>query len=314
MSMEILHVPIMVEEILQYLDVRPGGLYIDATLGDGGHSEAILEKSSPSGLVIGLDKDQEAVLSAGERLARFQRRIRIEKLDFSQIKKIAEATPEGVDGILMDLGVSTRQILTGERGFSFSFDGLLDMRMDRSQNETAADLVNNLSQKELALIFKNFGEEKRWAQRISFRIVEEREKDPITTTGRLADIVVDAIPRQFRPDRIHPATKAFQALRIAVNGEIELLEKTLPEAMALLKPGGRLAVISFHSLEDRIVKQFFAEKEKGCVCPPKIPQCVCGKKPTLKRITRKAVCAGEHEVNKNPRSRSAKLRVAEKLA
>lgn len=312
--MEILHVPIMVEEVLQCLAVEPGGLYIDATLGDGGHAEAILEKSSPSGTLIGMDKDQEAIMAAGERLARFQGRVKIKKLDFINIKEAASSAPEGVDGILMDIGVSTRQLLTGERGFSFSSDGPLDMRMDRSQKITASGLVNTLTQKELAEILKNFGEEKRWAKRISSRIIEERKKSPITGTRRLADIVSDAIPRQFRPDRIHPATKTFQALRIAVNGEIGLLEKALPEALDLLKPGGRLAVISFHSLEDRIVKQFFVEKEKGCVCPPKIPQCVCGKKPILKRITKKAVCAGEEEVRRNPRSRSAKLRAAEKLA
>ncbi|MBI5184244.1 MAG: 16S rRNA (cytosine(1402)-N(4))-methyltransferase RsmH [Nitrospinae bacterium] len=312
--MEILHVPIMVEEVLQCLDVKPGGLYIDATLGDGGHAEAILERSSPSGTLIGMDKDQEAIMAAGERLARFQSRAKIKKLDFINIKEAVSSAPEGVDGILMDLGVSTRQLLTVERGFSFSSDGPLDMRMDRSQKITVSDLVNTLPQKELAAIIKNYGEEKRWAKRISFRIIEEREKSPITATRRLADIVSDAIPRQFRPDRIHPATKTFQALRIAVNGEIGLLEKALPGALDMLKPGGRLAVISFHSLEDRIVKQFFVEKERGCVCPPKIPQCACGRKPVLKRITRKAVCAGEEEVRRNPRSRSAKLRAAEKLA
>jgi len=313
--MEILHTPIMVKEILQLLDVRPGGFYVDGTLGDGGHAEAILEGSAPDGRLLALDRDQEAVLIASRRLDRFRNRVVIKNLDFSRISEaVADAySGQGVDGILLDLGVSSRQLTVPDRGFGFSRDGPLDMRMDRSQKKTAMDLVNDLSKEELTEIIKKYGEETRWAKRIAGEIVRWREKEPISRTGGLAEIVAASIPQSHRRSKTHPATRVFQALRIAVNDELGMLERTLPRALDVLRPGGRLAVISFHSLEDRIVKNFFGEGERPCVCPTRAPQCYCGKKPVLRRVTAKALCPGKEEVIKNPRSRSAKLRVAEKL-
>ncbi len=315
MTIEILHVPVMMEEVLNFLKVAPGGRYIDCTLGDGGHSEMILERSSPTGQVLGIDRDAEAVRAGTQRLARYQPRIKIQQKDFSQVKTVVNHffAAKKVDGILIDLGVSTRQLVSPKRGFGFSFDGPLDMRMDQSGGESALDLVNRLSKKELMAILKNYGEERRWAGRISTSIIRKRETQPITTTKQLAGIIVNSIPVKYRKQKTHPATKTFQALRIEINEELEMLKKTLPEVTDLLKAGGRLAVISFHSLEDRIVKQFFAKREKGCICPPETLYCHCGIKPGLKRITKKPVCPGAEEIKRNPRSRSAKLRVAEKL-
>jgi len=311
--MKFLHVPVMVEEVLDLLRVRSGGTYIDGTLGDGGHAEAILERSAPAGRLLAMDRDAEAIKTASARLARFGQRIVIEKLNFSRIKMMAGAVRGEINGILLDLGVSTRQLLGPGRGFSLSSGDFLDMRMDRSQSMTAFDVINGASEKELVKILRNYGEEWRWARRVSVGIVREREIRPIKNARQLVDIVLSAIPRKYTSPRIHPATRIFQAFRIAVNKELDALERVLPDALDLLRPTGRLAVISFHSLEDRIVKRFFAERERGCICPPKIPYCQCGRKPVLKRITKKVICPGEREVRKNPRSRSAKLRVAEKL-
>ncbi len=314
MTKEILHMPVMLEEILSFLKVKPGGCYMDCTLGDGGHSEAILRKSDPDGRVWAFDRDMEAVQVASQRLAGFQQRITIKNADFSQIKNFgsSDTEPEKVDGILCDLGVSSRQLATAERGFSFLLDGPLDMRMDQSKEKNAFDLINNLSKKELAAIIKNFGEERRWAGLISARIVREREKQAISTTKQLAEIVKCSIPAKYQTRKIHPATKTFQAIRMVVNDELAILEEALPHMVELLNPGGRLAVISFHSLEDRIIKRFFLSGENVCNCPPEVGNCFCGKKPILKRVTRKAIGPGAEEINRNPRSRSAKLRVVEK--
>lgn len=316
MTTQAFHTPVMVEEVLNLLKIKPNGFYVDGTVGDGGHAEAILERSSPAGQVLGFDRDPEAVRIAGERLRRFKGRIKILHLSFDLMRKgLSEEYPfpKKVDGILLDLGTSSRQLTSVERGFSFSSGRSLDMRMDPTKGENASDLVNRMTKKELVDILKNYGEEKRWAGRISDRIIQQREIKRITTAKHLAQVVRDAIPTKYHSRQIHPATKVFQALRIAVNDELKRLERVLPDALGVLNAGGRLAVISFHSLEDRIAKRFFLEKEKGCVCPPKFPKCVCGEKPILKRIIKKPIIPQKEEIEKNPRSRSAKLRVVEKL-
>jgi 16S rRNA (cytosine1402-N4)-methyltransferase len=286
---------------------------VDATLGGGGHAERILELSAPDGVLLGIDADPAAIDAGRARLAPFGDRVILANAFFDDLARLAaEAGLAAVDGILLDLGVSSPQLDTGERGFSFRQDAPLDMRLGPAAGGTAADLVNSLPAADLQRIFRDFGEE-RYAGRIARSIVATRARTPIRTTGQLADLVGRARPRA-RGERIHPATRVFQALRIAVNDELGRLQRVLPQARDLLHGGGRLAVISFHSLEDRIVKQFMRQEAKGCICPPELPSCVCGRRPTLRVITSKPISAAPAELRLNPRARSARLRVAERIA
>ncbi len=303
----------MSAEVLHYLAPQPGRIYVDGTVGGGGHTMQILEASCPDGIVIGLDRDAEALKAASEKLFHYGDRVRLLHGNFANIAEmLAEIGISGIDGFLLDLGVSSFQLDKGERGFSFQQDAPLDMRMDDSSGESAAYLVNNLSEQELAKIIRDYGEE-RWAVRIASHIVKARMVKPVETTLHLVDIIKGAIPRAKWEERLHPATRTFQGLRIAVNDELASLEKGLEAAIKLLNRGGRAAVISFHSLEDRIVKSIFRDFTTGCVCPKGVPICVCGRIPQLKKITGKPVLPSSEEVQSNPRSRSAKLRVAEKL-
>ena len=307
------HVPVLADQVLALLSPHPGGRYIDMTLGGGGHTLMMLEASAPDGHVLGLDRDPAAIASAGARLAPFGGRAVVARRAFDQVAEVA--TRHGfvpADGILMDVGVSSRQLNDPGRGFSFRADGPLDMRMDPDADiPTAADLVNTLEFGELARVFRDYGEE-RHAKRIARAIVRAREDAPFTTTARLANLIEANVPRERGPRRIHPATRVFQALRIAVNDELGMLDRGLDAAFGVLAPGGRLAVISFHSLEDRMVKQRFREWSTGCVCPPAFPICQCGRTPLATLLTRRAQVARPEEVEANPRARSAKLRAVTK--
>lgn len=306
------HVPVLLTETIQALQPRPGGHFIDATVGGGGHAEKVLELTIPNGRLLALDADPMALDASRIRLGRFGNRV-----SFTQTysDRMLEAAHEygfrDVDGVLFDLGISSPQIDTPERGFSFQSDAPLDMRFGPGAQRSAAELVNELSERELRDLIGEYGEE-RFAGRIARRIVEERTVRRIRTTNHLADVVSGAKPR-LKSERIHPATRVFQALRIAVNDELGRLSSALPQAAELLRSGGRLAVISFHSLEDRIVKQFMRREAAGCICPPELPACVCGHTPTLRLVTRRPLTASEDEIAANPRARGAKLRVAEKL-
>jgi 16S rRNA (cytosine1402-N4)-methyltransferase len=304
--------------VLQGLQVRPQGVYIDGTVGAGGHSLSILQQAD-SARLLGLDVDPVALAIASERLRPGieEGRARLVQSNFASLDEVAEK--EGfapADGVLLDLGVSSMQLDTPERGFSFRTDGPLDMRLDPREPVTAADLVNSLPENELADLIYKYGEEPA-SRRIARRIVEAREREPFRTTAQLEAVVYGALGGKVAGrtrHTIHPATKTFQALRIAVNRELEVLEEGVAAAVRVLKPGGRLAVISFHSLEDRVVKLFIRQEQKGCICPPEYPVCLCGRKPTLRAINSKPIEAGPEEARQNPRSRSAKLRVAERVA
>jgi 16S rRNA (cytosine1402-N4)-methyltransferase len=301
------HVPVLYDEVLAWLQPHPGGWYIDATLGAGGHAKGILLASHPDGRLLGLDTDPDALQHASKVLEPFGDRVSLKVANFRQLEEVAGALGiREVDGILMDLGLSSRQLDDAERGFSFGQDGPLDMRMDRRQGVSAADLVNTLPAAELSDILWRYGEE-RHARRIAAAIAAER---PLATTGQLADLVARTVGRR---EKIHPATRTFQALRIAVNDELDALRQALPQARDLLGPGGRLAVIAFHSLEDRLVKQFYRQEARDCVCPPELPVCVCQHRATLRVLTPKPVRPSAGETARNPRSRSARLRVAERL-
>ena len=306
------HESVMKNEVLHYLNVHMEGVIVDGTLGDGGHTEFILKNTAPEIRVFAIDRDRSAIERARERLSPFRDRVTLAYGNLGDLKSLA--VQNGIIrivGLLMDLGVSSPQLDTPGRGFSIQHDGPLDMRMDLSQKTSAADLLKKLSDAELIAIFKNFGEE-RYSKRIVRAIRKEQVERPITTTGQLSRIVakVMASPRHTR---IHPATRTFQALRIAVNDELEQLKLALQDVIGLLNSTARLVVISFHSLEDRIVKTFFQDEQKGCSCPPKIPMCICGRTQTLKVLTRKPIVPSEEEVARNPRSISAKLRVAERV-
>jgi 16S rRNA (cytosine1402-N4)-methyltransferase len=302
----------MRNEVLHYLNVHMEGVIVDGTLGDGGHTEFILKNTAPEIRVLAIDRDSSAIERASERLSLFRDRVTLAHGNLGDIKELAaENGITSVVGVLMDLGVSSPQLDTAGRGFSIQHDGPLDMRMDSSQKTSAADLLIKLSDAELASIIKDYGEE-RYAKRVVRAIRREQEERPITTTGQLSRIVARVV-KSSRHSRIHPATRTFQALRIAVNDELEQLKTALAGMMGLLHSTARVAVISFHSLEDRIVKTFFRDEEKGCSCPPKIPICVCGRMPALKILTRKPLVPSEEEVAQNPRSCSAKLRVAERI-
>lgn len=308
MNSNFYHLPVLLEEVLAGLDIKPDGIYIDGTCGGAGHSREIAKRLS-GGTLLGIDRDPDAVCAASERLAPYG--FTAARGNYSDIRDIArENGIEAADGILLDLGVSSHQLDTEERGFSYHGNAPLDMRMSR-EGQTAADLVNTLEESELARILFEYGEEK-FSRRIAGEIVRQRTEKLIETTGELADIIGDSVPAKFKRDK-NPCRKTFQALRIAVNCEFEHLDRGLDEAFELLKPGGRLCVITFHSIEDRIVKQRFASFCKGCICPPDFPQCVCGKTPRGKLVNRKPAEASPEELEKNPRSRSAKLRVIEKI-
>jgi 16S rRNA (cytosine1402-N4)-methyltransferase len=305
------HRSVLAREVVGHLRCRPGRTYVDGTLGPGGHAEAILESSAPDGRVIGLDLDPDAIERASARLASFGERFVAVRSDFRRIDEVLRELRTGpVDGILADLGFSSVQMLTPERGFGFSNEGPLDMRYDRSTGRSAARLVAEEDEASLRRIFIEYGEEKA-AGRIARAIVRRREKTPIRTTTELASLVADAVPKRG-PTRIHPATRTFQALRIAVNGELEGLDAFVDTAVMSLRRGGRLAVISFHSLEDRIVKHAMRALAHRCICPPEMPVCGCGRENIVKIVTPKAVVPSLSERSENPRSRSAKLRVAER--
>lgn len=307
------HVPVLLRETMEALAAQPGGVYIDCTVGGGGHAAEILRMSSPDGRLIGLDQDDNALAAAGERLAPFGDRVRLVRTNFAEVAAVVDRLGIGpVDGVLMDIGVSSHQFDEGERGFSYHHDAPLDMRMDRTSPLSAAVVVNEWEEGEIARVIREYGEE-RWASRIAQFIVRARSEGPIETTGQLVDIIKAAIPAAARREGGHPARRTFQAIRIAVNDELGVLQRGLEGALQVLRPGGRLAVITFHSLEDRIVKQTFARWAKPCTCPPDIPVCVCGKRPLAEPVTRKPVKASAEELKDNPRSRSATLRAVAKL-
>jgi len=310
---DILHTPVLLKETLSLLQPSDGGLFIDATLGLGGHSETVLGSSEKTE-VIGIDQDNQVIEAARKRLEPFGDRIRIVQANFSEIKKIAEKLKRpDPSGILADLGVSSLQFDSETRGFSFRFDAPLDMRMDQnSGSETATEILATRSEEQIANLIHEFGEE-RFSRKIARRIVERRAKgEPIETTKQLAELIERTIRRGAK-DKIHPATRTFQALRIAVNHELEIIEDFLTDSVEILKIGGVLALITFHSLEDRIVKQVFQRLAGKCICPPRIPQCVCGAEKKVEILTRKPVVPSEDEIRQNPRSRSAKLRACKRL-
>jgi len=301
-----MHQPVLLTEVIAALQPRSGGVYIDGTVGAGGHAAAVLEDSTPDGQLYGLDQDESALALAGERLSGFGNRVHLLHANFDRLHQY-QFPP--ADGILLDLGVSSMQFDQPERGFSFQTDGPLDMRMDSSVTETAADLVNHLPEGDLADLIYRYGEE-RQSRRIARVIVQDR---PFERTQQLAELIARVVKsgkgnRQGKP-KIHPATRTFQALRIAVNDELGALERALPQAIAQLAPGGRLAIISFHSLEDRIVKKYFQQEAKDCICPPEQPVCTCRHKATIHIITKKPITPSLAEIDVNPRARSAKLRV-----
>ena len=298
---------------MEGLNIRPAGIYVDATTGGGGHSLRIAQRLSPEGHLYCFDRDQDALDAARERLRDFLDRVTFVKSNFQEMApRLAELGVPAVDGILFDLGVSSYQLDNPERGFSYMHDAPLDMRMDRTQPYSAWNVVNEESQEELRRIISLYGEE-RYAGRIASAIVRRREEGPIETTLQLSELIKSAMPAAARKEKQHPAKRTFQAIRIQVNGELSAVETAVSDALDLLAPGGRCAVISFHSLEDRIVKHIYQEAARGCTCPPEFPVCVCGKKPRIRILTKSHVTASEQEQEENPRARSAKLRVAEKL-
>ena len=306
------HVPVLLHECLDALAIRPEGIYVDGTLGRAGHSLEIVKRLT-TGRLIGIDRDETAIAAAQERLADYADRVTLVHSNFDRIGDIlAELHIDGADGMLFDLGVSSPQLDDAERGFSYMHDAPLDMRMDRSAYLTAREVVNGWSYEELRRILFEYGEE-RYAPAIARRIVQTREQRPIETTLELVEVIKSAMPPAALREKQHPAKRSFQAIRIAVNGELDALPPMLEAATEHLNPGGRLAVITFHSLEDRIVKTAMASAAKGCTCPPEFPVCVCGKKPQVKLITRKPIVSGAKELEENPRARSAKLRICEKL-
>ncbi len=307
------HLPVLATEALSFLDLSHRSTIVDATLGLGGHSECILNDSSFHGKIIGIDQDQQHLDFARERLKKFSDHLIFIKGNFADLKSLRSEQGESFDGILFDLGIASPHIDDPNRGFSFQADGPLDMRMDKTQKLTAEKVVNSSSENELMNIFRDFGEE-RLAKRIARKIVEQRKIKSFRTTQELSKLIDNVYQHSvFHHSRIHPATRIFQALRIAVNDELEALAKGLADAVEMTQPGGRILVISYHSLEDRIVKNLFRQAEKPCTCPPKVPHCICGKEPTLRIITKKPITPSKEEIRENPRARSAKMRVAEKV-
>ena len=305
------HVSVLLDECLEGLDIKPDGIYVDGTLGGAGHSSQIAARLT-TGRLIGIDRDPVALKAAGARLAPFGDRVTLVHSNFCEIAQVLkDLNIEGVDGILLDLGVSSPQLDDGSRGFSYMADAPLDMRMNSEDTMSAYDVVNTWSFEELKRILYDYGEE-RYAPRIASAICSRREAKPIETTLELVDVIRGAMPAAALREKQHPAKRSFQAIRIAVNDELGSVEKVMKDAIPCLNPQGRLAVITFHSLEDRIVKNAMADAAKGCTCPPSFPVCVCGKKPLVQLVTRKPIVSGDEELERNPRARSAKLRVCEK--
>lgn len=310
---EFSHVSVLLHETVDGLCVKEDGIYVDATLGGGGHAYEVCSRLSDKGRFVGVDQDEAAVEAAGERLACFGERVTIVRSNYRDLKqRLSELQIESVDGIVADLGVSSHQLDTADRGFSYRLDAPLDMRMDRRQEKTARDIVNTYSRQELYKMIRDFGED-RFAANIAKHIVMEREAAPIETTLQLADVIERAIPMKIRKTGGHPAKRTFQAIRIELNKELTVLQESLTDMIDLLNPSGRLCIITFHSLEDRIVKRIFKAEENPCICPPDFPVCTCGRKPRGKIITKKPVVASPEELTVNSRSKSAKLRIFEKI-
>jgi 16S rRNA (cytosine1402-N4)-methyltransferase len=306
------HISVLLDECIQYLNIRPEGVYVDGTLGLGGHSEAIASRLT-TGKLISIDRDDRALAFAAERLAPYGERVQLVKGNFGDVKRLLDSVGvASVDGMMFDLGVSSPQLDNPQRGFSYMQDAPLDMRMDERAPLTAREVVNTWSEEELRSILWRYGEE-RYAGRIAAAIAARREKEPLETTLELVDVIRKAMPAAALREKQHPAKRSFQAIRIAVNDELGSLERMLTDAPGLLDPGGRLLVISFHSLEDRIVKEFIKSQEDGCTCPKDFPVCVCGFQQTLRSVTRKPVSPSREEIEQNPRARSARLRIAEKV-
>ena len=313
MSIVFSHYSVLLQECIDGLDIKPDGVYVDLTTGGAGHSYEIVKRLTNGGKHIAIDRDDDALMAAKQRLKEFSDRVIFVKDNFRNVGSVLdELGIKEVDGVIADLGVSSYQLDTAERGFSYNNDGYLDMRMNKSDALTAYEVVNTYSKEKLKQIIYDYGEE-RYAPRIASFIEEARSVKPIETTSELSDIIKSAIPQKARIDGPHPSKRTFQAIRIEVNGELDAIEPAITSATERLKVGGRLAVISFHSLEDRIVKKTMASLVKGCTCPPDFPICMCGKKPLLKLVSRKPILPSERELEENPRSRSAKLRVAERL-
>ena len=309
---EFYHVSVLLQECLDGLNIKPNGIYVDGTLGGAGHSSQIAKRLT-TGRLIGIDRDPVALKAAGERLAPYADRVTLVHSNFCEIAKVLDdLNIDAVDGVLLDLGVSSPQLDDGSRGFSYMVDAPLDMRMNNEDPVTAKDIVNTWSYEELRRILFDYGEE-RYAPRIADAICRRREEKPIETTLELVDIIRSAMPAAALREKQHPAKRSFQAIRIAVNDELGAVRKVMEAAIPRLNPEGRLAIITFHSLEDRIVKNAMADAAKGCTCPPSFPVCVCGKKPKVKLISRKPIVSGDEELERNPRARSAKLRICEKL-
>ncbi len=307
------HVSVLLEECIENLNIKEDGIYVDGTLGGAGHSSEIAKRLGEDGLLVGIDQDENAIGAASEKLSSMMDRVKLVRDNFSNISNVLENLEiSGIDGLLLDLGVSSHQLDEAERGFSYMHDAPLDMRMDNRNPLSAKEVVNNYSEKELENIIKSYGEEK-WAKRIAKFIVDFRKDGEITTTHQLVDIIKRAIPKRARMDGPHPAKRTFQAIRIEVNRELDIIKDTIEAATQKLNPGGRICIITFHSLEDRIVKNTFKALNNPCTCPPEFPVCKCNKKPMVKIITRKPILPTDEEINVNPRSRSAKLRVIEKI-
>ena len=310
--MEFSHKSVLLDECIEGLNIKPDGIYLDGTLGGAGHSSEIVKRLT-TGRLIGVDRDTVALEAAGKRLAPYAERVTLVHSNFSEIAAVLDSLGlAAIDGMLFDLGVSSPQLDDALRGFSYMADAPLDMRMNREDSLTAYDIVNGWDRAELKKIFYEYGEE-RYAPQIAAAIDRRRTEKPIETTLELADVIRSAMPPQALREKQHPAKRTFQAIRIAVNDELGSVARMLESAVSRLNPGGRLAVITFHSLEDRIVKSAMQQAAKGCTCPPEFPICVCGKKPQVKLITRKPIVSGAQELDENPRARSAKLRIAEKL-
>ena len=311
-KIEFSHRSVLLDECMDGLDIKPDGIYVDGTAGGAGHSSEIAKRLD-SGMLIAIDQDETAVAVATERLDRLGKNTRVVRSNFCEIANVCrELEIREIDGVLLDLGVSSYQLDTAERGFSYSADAPLDMRMDNRKSLSAYEVVNGYSEQQLKKILFEYGEE-RYAPAIAAAIVKQREKEPIKTTAELSDIIKYAMPPSAREGGHHPAKRSFQAIRIEVNGELDVIEPAIRDAVSMLKKGGRIAIITFHSLEDRIVKQAFASLASGCTCPKDFPICVCNNKPKVKLVNRKPILPSAKELEENPRSRSAKLRVAEKL-
>lgn len=311
--MEFHHKSVLLWEVIEGLAIKPDGVYVDGTLGGAGHAGVVCSRLGANGKFIGIDQDEDAVVTGEERLKQYGQKVSIVRSNYSDMVSVVRNLGfQKVDGILLDLGVSSFQIDTQERGFSYRVDAPLDMRMDRRQELSAAIVVNEYSETELFHIIRDYGED-RFAKNIAKNIVTMRKKEPILTTGRLAEIVSYSIPMKIKKQGGHPAKRTFQAIRIEVNHELEVLERTISDMIDLLNPGGRICIITFHSLEDRIVKRAFRQAQNPCTCPPDFPVCVCGNKPKGRQVTRKPVLPSEEEMEKNPRSKSAKLRIFERI-